>query len=124
MNSLAAADYLIIALQCEYLAMEGLGQILKVVDKLRDAGVNNGLELGGILMTMFDQRTNLGQQVVVEVRNHFEDLVFRSMIPRSVRLSEAPSFGQSIFEYEPNSSGAYAYSYFADEVVERFSLCK
>ena len=122
MNSLAAADYLLIALQCEYLAMEGLGQILKVVDKLREAGVNDHLKLGGILMTMFDQRTNLGQQVVGEVRNHFDELVFRTMIPRSVRLSEAPSFGQSIFEYEPNSSGAHAYRYFADEVIERFKL--
>ncbi|HBR92838.1 ParA family protein [Coraliomargarita sp. SDUM461003] len=124
MNSLAAADYLIIALQCEYLAMEGLGQILKVVDKLRDAGVNDGLQLGGILMTMFDQRTNLGQQVVGEVRNHFDELVFRSMIPRSIRLSEAPSFGQSIFEYEPNSAGAHAYRYLAEEVIERFKLGK
>jgi len=124
MNSLAAADYLLIALQCEYLAMEGLGQILKVVDKLRDAGVNDGLELGGILMTMFDQRTNLGHQVVGEVRNHFDDLVFRSMIPRSIRLSEAPSFGQSIFEYDPNSNGAHAYRYFAEEVRERFNLGK
>ncbi len=104
--------------------MEGLGQILKVVDKLRDAGVNDGLELGGILMTMFDPRTTLGQHVVGEVRNHFDELVFRSMIPRSVRLSEAPSFGQSIFEYEPNSSGAHAYGYFADEVIERFKLRK
>ena len=102
MNSLAAADYLLIALQCEYLAMEGLGQILKVVDKLRDAGVNDGIELGGILMTMFDQRTNLAHQVVGEVRKHFDTLVFRSMIPRSIRLSEAPSFGQSIFEYDPD----------------------
>ncbi|MEM1223346.1 MAG: ParA family protein [Verrucomicrobiota bacterium] len=124
MNSLAAADYLLIALQCEYLAMEGLGQILKVLERLGDAGVNSGLELGGILMTMFDQRTNLGHQVVGEVRNHFEDLVFRTMIPRSIRLSEAPSFGQSIFEYDPNSSGAHAYSYFADEVIERFTLGK
>lgn len=124
MNSLAAADYLLIALQCEYMAMEGLGQILKVVEKLRDAGVNDGLELGGILMTMFDQRTNLSHQVVGEVRNHFDDLVFRSMIPRSIRLSESPSFGQSIFEYEPNSNGAHAYRYFADEVIERFDLGK
>ena len=122
MNSLAAADYLLIALQCEYLAMEGLGQILKVVDKLREAGVNDGLKLGGILMTMFDQRTNLGQQVVGEVRGHFDDLVFNTMIPRSIRLSEAPSFGQSIFEYEANSKGAHAYRYFADEVIKRFSL--
>ncbi|HAV14021.1 MAG TPA: sporulation initiation inhibitor Soj [Opitutae bacterium] len=124
MNSLAAADYLLIALQCEYMAMEGLGQILKVVEKLRDAGVNDGLELGGILMTMFDQRTNLSHQVVGEVRNHFDDLVFRTMIPRSIRLSESPSFGQSIFEYEPNSNGAHAYRYFADEVIERFRLVK
>ena len=122
MNSLAAADYLLIALQCEYLAMEGLGQILKVVDKLREAGVNDHLELGGILMTMFDQRTNLAHQVVGEVRNHFEDKVFRTMIPRTIRLSEAPSFGQSIFEYDPNSKGANAYRYFAEEVADRFNL--
>ncbi len=122
MNSLAAADFLLIALQCEYMAMEGLGQILKVVEKLREAGVNEGLELGGILMTMFDQRTNLGHQVVGEVRNHFDELVFRTMIPRSVRLSEAPSFGQSIFEYDGTSPGANAYRYFADEVIERFGL--
>ena len=77
----------------------------EVVDKLRDAGVNDGLELGGILMTMFDQRTNLGQQVVGEVRNHFEDLVFRSMIPQRP-FERSPSFGQSIFEYEPDSNGA------------------
>jgi chromosome partitioning protein len=124
MNSLAAADYLLIALQCEYLAMEGLGQILKVVDKLRDAGVNDGLELGGILMTMFDQRTNLAHQVVGEVRNHFGEKVFRAMIPRSIRLSEAPSFGQSIFEYDAHSSGANAYRYVAEEVIERFDLIK
>ena len=122
MNSLVAADYLLIALQTEYLAMEGLGQILKVVEKLREAGINEGLELGGILMTMFDQRTNLAQQVVGEVRNHFDELVFRSMIPRSVRLSEAPSFGQSIFEYDSNCKGAHAYRYFAEEVAERFEL--
>lgn len=122
MNSLAAADYLLIALQCEYLAMEGLGQILKVVDKLSEAGVNDHLALGGILMTMFDQRTNLAHQVVEEVRNHFDDSVFRTVIPRSIRLSEAPSFGQSIFDYDPNSNGANAYRYFAKEVIERFKL--
>ncbi|MGB0344942.1 MAG: ParA family protein, partial [Coraliomargarita sp.] len=122
MNSLAAADYLLIALQCEYLAMEGLGQILKVLDKLRSAGVNGDLQLGGILMTMFDPRNNLSHQVVGEVRNHFDEMVFRSMIPRSIRLSEAPSFGQSIFEYDGNSKGAHAYRYFAEEVIERFSL--
>ena len=122
LNGLAAADYLLIALQCEYLAMEGLGQILKVVDKLRDAGVNDRLALGGILMTMFDQRTNLANQVVQEVREHFNDKVFRTVIPRSVRMSEAPSFGQSIFQYDPNSSGAFAYRQFAAEVIQRFQL--
>ena len=122
MNSLAAADYLLIALQCEYLAMEGLGQILKVLDKLRSAGVNGNLQLGGILMTMFDPPNNLSHQVVGEVRNHFDEMVFRSMIPRSIRLSEAPSFGQSIFEYDGNSKGAHAYRYLAGEVIERFSL--
>ena len=122
MNSLAAADYLLIALQCEYLAMEGLGQILNVLEKLREAGVNQGLELGGILMTMFDQRTNLAHQVVGEVRNHFDELVFRTMIPRSIRISEAPSFGQSIFEYDPDGAGANAYRYFADEIIDRFQL--
>ena len=122
MNSLAAADYLLIALQCEYLAMEGLGQILKVVDKLREAGADHQIELGGILMTMFDKRTNLCRQVLEEVCNHFDQLVFSTMIPRSVRLSEAPSFGQSIFEYAPDSSGADAYSCFAKEVIDRFNL--
>ena len=122
MNSLAAADYLLITLQCEYLAMEGLGQILRVVDQLREAGVNDHLALGGIIMTMFDVRTNLTHQVVGEVRNHFEDQVFRTAIPRSIRLSESPSFGQSIFEYEPDSSGAHAYRYLAEEIIERFKL--
>lgn len=122
MNSLAAADYLLITLQCEYLAMEGLGQILRVVDQLREAGVNDHLALGGIIMTMFDVRTNLTHQVVGEVRNHFEEQVFRTAIPRSIRLSESPSFGQSIFEYEPESSGAHAYRYLAEEIIERFKL--
>ena len=124
MNSLAAADYLLIALQSEYLAMEGLGEILRVLEKLKEAGINKELKLGGILMTMFDQRTNLSHQVVGEVRNHFDELVFRTNIPRSIRLSEAPSFGQSIFEYDPGSSGANAYRYFAEEVIERFGLGK
>ena len=122
MNSLATADFLIIALQCEYLAMEGLGQILNVVERLRKAGVNPDLRLGGILMTMFDMRTNLSRQVVSEVREHFADQVFDTLIPRSVRLSEAPSFGKSIFDYDPNGSGALAYQNFVKEVRERFKI--
>ncbi len=122
MNSLAAADYLLITLQCEYLAMEGLGQILKVIERLQEAGVNENLELGGIIMTMFDIRTNLSRQVVEEVRQHLADKMFKTVIPRSVRLSEAPSYGQTIFEYDPASAGAVAYGDLAKELVKRFSL--
>ncbi|MEX0326043.1 MAG: ParA family protein, partial [Puniceicoccaceae bacterium] len=124
MNALAAADYLLIALQCEYLALEGLGQILNVVEKLRDAGVNPDLEVGGIMMTMFDIRTNLSRQVVSEVKTHFPDKIFDVMIPRSVRLGEAPSYGQTIFEYDGNSAGAQTYRTLAREVAKRFDLKK
>ena len=124
MNALACADYLLIALQCEYLAMEGLGQILKVAEQIRDAGVNDRLEVGGILMTMFDIRTNLSRQVVDEVRGHFGDLVFSTVIPRSIRLGEAPSFGRTILQYDPMSSGSVAYRALAKEVAKRFSLTR
>lgn len=122
MNGLAAADYLLIALQCEYLAMEGLSQILNVLEQIRSAGVNKEIQLGGILMTMFDIRTNLSRQVVHEVREHFKKDVFQTMIPRSVRLAEAPSFGQSIFQYDPQSSGGVAYDALAKEFIKKFSL--
>ncbi len=124
MNGLASADYLIIALQCEYLAMEGLSQILNVLEQIRTAGINDKIKLGGILMTMYDIRTNLSRQVVTEVRNHFSKDVFDTMIPRSVRLAEAPSFGQSIFQYDAQSSGAVAYEALAKEMAKRFSLKK
>lgn len=122
MNSLAAADYLLIALQCEYLALEGLSQILKVMGELREAGVNPDIELGGIVMTMFDIRTNLSRQVVEEVKKHFAKEIFKNMIPRSVRLGESPSFGQTIFQYDPLSPGAEAYKKLSEEVIKRFSL--
>ncbi len=122
MNGLAAADYLLVALQCEYLAMEGLGQILRVVEQLREAGVNPNLSVGGILMTMFDIRTNLSRQVVQEVRENSGQFVFKTVIPRSIRLSEAPSFGQSIFEYDAASAGAAAYEQLAKECVKQFNL--
>jgi chromosome partitioning protein len=124
MNALAAARSLLIALQCEYLALEGLGQILKVLDRLRDAGINPELELGGIIMTMFDVRTNLSRQVLEDVRNHFPAAIFATAIPRSVRLGEAPSFGQTIFEYDPLSSGAQAYTALAREVATRFAIAR
>ncbi|HYC70030.1 MAG TPA: ParA family protein [Opitutaceae bacterium] len=122
MNSLAAADYLLIALQCEYMALEGLGQILKVVERLKAAGVNPALDVGGIVMTLFDSRTNLARQVVEDVRSHLPEKVFKSVIPRTVRLSEAPSFGKTIFAYDPSSPGAEAYRHLGKEVAERFHL--
>lgn len=122
MNSLAAADFLLIALQCEYLALEGLGQILRVVDRLHQAGVNQKLQVGGIVMTMFDARTNLSRQVVDEVQTHLPEKVFSTVIPRTIRLSEAPSFGKTIFEYDASSPGSIAYRKLAAETIERFNL--
>ncbi|HEY1108611.1 MAG TPA: ParA family protein [Opitutaceae bacterium] len=124
MNSLACADYLLIALQCEYLALEGLGQILRNVERLKSAHINDRLEIGGIVMTMFDLRTNLSRQVVDDVKTHLPDKVFASVIPRTVRLSEAPSFGKTIFAYDQTNPGATAYRNLAKEVIERFGLLK
>ncbi|HUL54424.1 MAG TPA: ParA family protein [Opitutaceae bacterium] len=122
MNSLAAADHLLIALQCEYMALEGLGQIIKVVERLHTVGINGSLDIGGIVMTMFDVRTNLSRQVVDEVRKNLPDKLFETVIPRTVRLSEAPSFGQSIFQYDASNPGATAYRNLAKEVITRFGL--
>lgn len=124
MNSLAAADYLLVALQCEYLALEGLGQILSVVDRLKDAGVNDHLEVGGIIMTMYDMRTNLSREVVEEVKTNLPDQIFKTVIPRTVRLSEAPSFGQTIFEYDKSNPGSTAYRNLSKEIIKRFNLKK
>lgn len=124
MNSLAAADYLLITLQCEYLAMEGLGQILQVVDQLKEAGVNDNLEIGGIIMTMFDGRTKLSLQVVDEVKHHFKSKMFKTIIPRAVRLSEAPSFGKPILAYDPKGRGSKAYRDLANELIKKFELKK
>lgn len=122
MSALAAADHLLVALQTEYLALEGLGQILGVVDQLKSAGATGSLDVGGIIMTMYDVRTKLSRQVVEEVMKHFPQLVLRSHIPRSIRLSEAPSHGKTIFDYDPHSPGAAAYEALAKEVAERFKL--
>ena len=120
MNSLVAADQLLITLQCEYMALEGLGQILRNVDRLK--AINTTLNLGGIVMTMFDSRTNLAKQVVDEVKQHLPDKIFNTVIPRTVRLSEAPSFGKPIFAYDPLGVGAVAYRNLAKEVIARFGL--
>jgi chromosome partitioning protein len=121
MNSLSAADHLLIALQCEYMALEGLGQILRNLDRIKNA-VNPDLSLGGVVMTMFDMRTNLSRQVVEEVKKHLPDQIFKTVIPRTVRLSEAPSFGKTIFAYDNTSPGSTAYRHLAKEVIERFDL--
>jgi chromosome partitioning protein len=122
MNSLAAADHLLVALQCEYMALEGLGQILKLVERLKTNNINGGLDIGGVVMTMFDARTNLSHQVVDEVKRHLPDKIFETVIPRTVRLSEAPSFGKPILQYDPAGPGAAAYRHLANEVVKRFGL--
>jgi chromosome partitioning protein len=122
MNSLAAADLLLVPLQCEYLAMEGLGGVLDVVERVHAQGLNPRLELGGVVMTMFDVRTNLSRQVVDEVKTHLGDKLFKAVVPRTVRLSEAPSFGKTLFEYDPANPAATAYKSLAREVAERFRL--
>jgi chromosome partitioning protein len=116
-NALAAAHQLLIPLQCEYFALEGLSKIVHLVNQIR--AVNEVLSIGGIIMTMYDARTNLSQQVVNEVRQHFPHLVYQTIIPRTVRLGEAPSFGKPIIEYEPHGAGATAYRALAEEFVQR-----
>jgi chromosome partitioning protein len=114
----AAADGVIIPIQCEYLALEGLTQLLRTIHLVRD-NLNPKLAVTGILMTMYDVRTNLSQQVVDEVRKHFGSKVFSTVIPRSVRLSEAPSYGETIQSYAPKSAGALAYQALAGELLNK-----
>ena len=118
MNALTAADSVLIPLQCEYYALEGLTQLLATLDLVRDH-LNPDLELKGVLLTMYDSRTNLSADVAAEVRRHLGPSVFETVIPRSVRLSEAPSHGQPIALYRPDSTGAIAYRALADEFRRR-----
>ncbi len=118
-NALAAADEILTPIQCEYFALEGLVKIVRVVEQIRDSGANDQLAISGILMTMFDSRTNLSAQVVADVRKHFGEKVYRTVVPRTVRLSEAPSFGKSILEYDATGVGAYAYRAVAREFIKR-----
>lgn len=119
MNVLTAAHGLLIPMQCEYYALEGLTVMLRLVDRLKEAGANPDLRIEGIVMTMYDMRTNLSQQVVQEVTAHFGDKVYETLIPRSVRLSEAPSYGQPIIAYDRNCVAAAAYRQLAKEFVQR-----
>jgi len=119
MNALTAAESILIPLQCEYYALEGLSVIARMVDRLRDSGANPALQIEGIVMTMYDMRTNLSQQVVQEVLNHFGDKVYETLIPRSIRLGEAPSFGKPIIAYDKHCTGAAAYRQLAREFLNR-----
>src|SRR5260370_37004309 len=121
-NALAAADEILTPIQCEYFALEGLVKIVRVVQQVRDSGANDQVEIGGIVMTMFDSRTNLSEQVVNEVRHRFGERGNNTVIPRTVRLSEAPSFGKSILEYDPSGAGASAYRALGREFIKRHSL--
>jgi chromosome partitioning protein len=114
-NGLAAAHEVVVPIQCEYYALEGLGQLLRNVNLVR-GNLNDGLQVSTIILTMYDARTRLAEQVVEEVRNHFGDRVCRNVVPRTVRLSEAPSFGQPIIVYDAVSRGAIAYRELAKEV--------
>jgi chromosome partitioning protein len=120
-NALAAADELLTPIQCEYFALEGLVKIDRVIEQVRNSGGNNQLRNGDIVMTMFDARTNLSTQVVADVREHFGKRVYETVIPRTVRLSEAPSFGKSILEYAASGVGARAYRALAVEFISRHS---
>lgn len=119
LNVFAAADWLLVPLQSEYYALEGISMITRVISQIRETGVNPGLEILGVVMTMFDGRTRLSQQVVSEVRQHFGKLVFDTVIPRTTRLAEAPSFGKPIIYYDKYSAGAAAYEVLAQEVLGR-----
>ena len=117
LNALTAADSFLVPIQCEYYALEGLSQLLSTI-KIVQKNLNPKLEMEGILMTMFDNRTNLANQVVADVKENFKDKVFKTIIPRNVRLSEAPSFGMSIIDYDIKSKGAETYLALAKEVIK------
>jgi chromosome partitioning protein len=117
-NALVAADAVLVPVQCEYLALEGLARLMSTIERVR-AQSNPRLRIFGLVMTMYDSRTSLSHQVAEEVRRHYPTLTFETVIPRNVRLSEAPSFGQTILDYDPLSRGAEAYQALAMEVTSR-----
>lgn len=118
LNALTAADSVIVPIQCEYYALEGLGQLVNTINLVKKH-LNEKMTIAGVLLTMYDTRTNLSAQVADEVRNYFGEIVFETVIPRNVRLSEAPSYGKPISEYDPRSKGAVVYKQLAEEVIAR-----
>jgi len=122
-NSLTAADSLIIPVQCEYFALEGLGKLLNTI-KIIQTRLNPQLEIEGILLTLYDSRTSLGNQVVEEVRTHFKNISFKTIIPRNVKLSESPSFGLPVIVHDAESKGSIAYLNLAHEILDKNGLSK
>jgi len=118
-NSLVAADKVLIPVQSEYFALEGLGQLINTIQLIKN-NLNSNLEVGGVILTMYDSRTNLSKDVGAEIEKYFENKMFSTIIPRSIRLSEAPSHGLSIFEYSPDSTGGVAYENLTKEIINRF----
>jgi len=119
-NAMTAADYMLIPLQCEFYALEGLGQLLQTIKRVK-SGLNPDLKIIGILLTMFDKRTNLSHQVAEDAGKYFKNLIFKTIVPRSVRLGEAPSFGKPILLYDAASVGAQSYFELAKEVMNNSS---
>ncbi len=122
-NALAAADSVIIPVQCEYFALEGLGKLLNTI-KIVQSRINKALQIEGILMTMYDGRLRLSNQIVEEVKNHFDSLVFNTIIHRNTRLGEAPSFGKPALEYDTDSTGAVNYINLAREILQKNNMTK
>jgi chromosome partitioning protein len=117
LNALVAADAVLIPIQCEFFALEGISELMDTVDRVRDS-FRHSLDIEGILLTMYDDRTNLTRQVALDLKEFFGDLVFRTVIPRSIRLAEAPSFGKPILGYDPRSRGAESYIKLAKEILD------
>jgi chromosome partitioning protein len=117
-NGLTAAHSVLVPMQCEYFAMEGVSQLLNTIDRVRQS-LNPALEIEGIVLTMYDDRMNLSRQVALEVREHFGPKVYRTVVPRNVRLGEAPSFGKPIILYDIRSRGSEAYVSLAKEFIQR-----
>lgn len=118
LNGLAAADAVLVPMQCEYFALEGITLLLQTVKKVQQT-INKNLVIGGIFFTMYDSRTRLAQEVVMQVKSYFKDLVFNTIIPRNIRLSEAPSHGEPICKYDPSCIGAKSYEKLSEEVLNR-----
>ena len=123
LNALLAADSVLVPIQCEFFALEGVSELMDTIDRIREA-FQHPLEIEGILLTMYDDRTNLTRQVAADLREFFKDEVFRTVIPRSIRLAEAPSFGKPILTYDPRSKGAESYIQLAKEVLRHEQIRK